>query len=434
MTPKEKRIVESNLAVLFSEKAFLVLHTNEDWKAAGYFRARVRSGTKNHPLSDEGIAALRRVTAIMQKVPELRRTCSANEIAQQVHESYEGWIGRLLQPDAEEFVESCTQALLAQVFERTYLINFHGLELGDMDRVDLGPMFICTPNLSLLGEVQFGGAVTKEWIEKDFSEGLWLIGRSSGSPKTAFARFDHHTLLVTGILAVCGAILYEGAIWKSHLRTGLSPQRQSDTTAVFRWDPAGANPTVHRAWGSDRKLPLNQSLVAYLRKECFLDELGQLPSKENKTEVEAAIERALYWFADAHGDRNATMRFIKLWSCVECFFTISKDKITEAIVRGIAITLTFAGYQIGSVEEYPKLTRRLKKLYELRSGALHHAEFDRVQSKDLQDLSRWVGWVIISMMALAQRGYTLLKAIKEQTDRLDDSMQRINAVSSDSIV
>jgi hypothetical protein len=427
MTPKEKRIIEGDLAVLFSTKAFLVLKTIEDWKAIGFFHPEVRSKTNSHPLSEPGIAALRRITAIMQKVPELRRSCSLDEIARQVHGSYEGWIGRLQQPDADEFIESCTQPLLAQVSERTHLINLHGLELRDLDRLDLGTVFICKPDLSLLREVQFGGAITEEWVMKDFSDGLWLIGRSSGSPETSLARFDRHTVLVIGMLAVCGSILYEGSIWKSDLRTGLSPRRQSSTTAVFRWDPAGANPTVHRLWSSDRTLPLNQELIAYLRKECFLDEFSKLPSKEDKTEIEDAIERALYWFADAHGDRNTTMRFIKLWSCVECFFTINKEEVTEANVRGIAITLTFAGYQVGSVEEYPKLKHRLKELYDLRSRAVHRAEFDGVQLQDLQDLSRWVGWVIISMMALAQRGYSLLKQIKEQTDRLDSSMRRVEA-------
>ena len=348
MTPKEKRIIEGDLAVLFSTKAFLVLKTIEDWKAVGFFHPQVRTETNSHPLSEAAIAALRRITAIMQKVPDLRRSCSLDEIAQQVHGSYEGWLGRLQQPDADEFIESCAQPLLAQVLERTHLISLHGLELSDMDRLDLGTVFICKPDPALLQEVQFGGAITKEWIMKDFSDGLWLIGRSSGSPKTSLARFDHHTVLVIGMLAVCGAILFEGSIWQSHLRTGLSPQRQSNTTAAFRWDLAGANPTVHRLWGSDRALPLNQKVVTYLRKECFLDEFSKLPSKEDKTEIEEAVERALYWFADAHGDRNTTMRFIKLWSCVECFFTINKEEVTEANVReGIAITLTFAGYQVG---------------------------------------------------------------------------------------
>lgn len=426
MTPKETRIIESDLAILFSTKAFLVLKTVEDWKAVGFSHPQVRTKSDSHPLSESGIAALRRVTVIVQRMPELLVSCSSNEIAQQVHESYDGWIEREQRPDVDAFIESCTQPLLAQVTERTYLINLHGLELTNLDRMELGSIFICKPDSSLLREVQFGGAITEDWIMKEFSGSLWLIGRSSGSSETALARFDHQTILALGILAVCGAILFEGSIWQSHLQTGFLPQHHSNTTAVFCWEPQGDNPTVRRFWGSDKKLPLNQELIEYLRKECFLDELSKLPTKKDKTEIEDAIERALYWFADAHGDRNTTMRFIKLWSCVECFFTINKEEITEANVRGIAIMLTFAGYGVGSVEEYPKLKRRLKELYDLRSRAVHRAEFDGVQLRDLQDLSRWVGWVIISMIALTQHGYVFLKQIKEQTDRLDTSMQRVD--------
>jgi hypothetical protein len=189
----------------------------------------------------------------------------------------------------------------------------------------------------------------------------------------------------------------------------------------MRW---GANPTVTRAWGEDKKLPLNAELVAYLRNQCFLNQLTELPVLNQKTELQESIERALYWFADAHGDRNTTMRFIKLWSCAECFFAITDKDVTEANARGMATILTFAGYGVWKVEDYPRLKRRLKELYDLRSRAVHRAEFNGVKLQDLRDLSQWVAWVIISMMALSQRGYRTLEAIKEQVVRLDTTMNR----------
>jgi hypothetical protein len=118
------------------------------------------------------------------------------------------------------------------------------------------------------------------------------------------------------------------------------------------------------------------------------------------------------------------MRFIKLWSCAECFFAINDKDITEANARGIATILTCAGYSVWKAEDYPKLKRRLKQLYDLRSRAIHRAEFGAVQLQDLQDFSQWVAWVIISMTALSQRGYRTLEAIKEQIVRLDKAMNR----------
>jgi hypothetical protein len=424
MTQKERRIIEHELATLFSEKAFLVFNTIEELKRVGLFHPSVRTDTNTHPLSDAGISALRRITGIMQRVPELRDSCSPKEIAGQVHESYEGWIKQSLQPDAAEFTKECFDALLSTVKEHIHLVTLEGLELSDLDRLELGRVSICKPDMAILSEVQFGGAITEDWIQGEFAKGLWLIGRSSGSPEISFQRFEHHTILTIGILAVCGAILFEGSIWQSHLRAALSPHRQTMPTSIFRWEAGGANPTVTRVWGEDKKLPLNVELIAYLRNECFLDQLTELPVLNQKTELQESIERALYWFADAHGDRNTTMRFIKLWSCAECFFAITDKDVTEANARGMATILTFAGYGVWKVADYPKLKRRLKELYNLRSRAVHRAEFNGVQLQDLRDLSQWVAWVIISMMALSQRGYQNLEAIKEQSVRLDTTMVR----------
>jgi hypothetical protein len=132
-------------------------------------------------------------------------------------------------------------------------------------------------------------------------------------------------------------------------------------------------------------LPLNAESMLYLRKECFLDTLAALLERKEHSEVQDARVRALYWFADAHADRNTTMRFIKLWSCVECFFAIEDKDVTGANARGLATILTFAGFGLGKVEDYSKLKKRIKSLYDLRSRAVHRAEFDEVQPQDLED-------------------------------------------------
>ena len=122
MTPKERRTMDADLATLFSVKAFLVLKTMEDWQSVGFFHPSVRTETNTHPLSKAGSAALTRMTKTIQKLPELGE-CTSGEIAQQVHESYEGWLKQRLVPDSGEFVEECSAKLLATVKERSHLIN-----------------------------------------------------------------------------------------------------------------------------------------------------------------------------------------------------------------------------------------------------------------------------------------------------------------------
>jgi hypothetical protein len=70
----------------------------------------------------------------MQNDQVLRKACSQQEIAQQVHSSYEGWIKRSLQSDADEFIQECTGSLMATVKECFHLVVLDGLELKDLDR------------------------------------------------------------------------------------------------------------------------------------------------------------------------------------------------------------------------------------------------------------------------------------------------------------
>lgn len=66
-----------------------------------------------------------------------------------------------------------------------------------------------------------------------------------------------------------------------------------------------------------------------------------------------------------------------------------------------------------------KFKRSLKALYDLRSRAVHRAQFGEVQLQDLEEFSRSIAWLIVSMTALTERGYRTLDAIKEQVLRLD---------------
>jgi hypothetical protein len=113
------------------------------------------------------------------------------------------------------------------------------------------------------------------------------------------------------------------------------------------------------------------------------------------------------------------MQFVKLWTCAECYFAIDREGVTELNAKGITTILTFAGFKIVDQNDYPEFKRRVKKLYGLRSKAIHRAEFGHVEKADLDELSHWIAWVIISMVALASRGYKTLKQIQEQTLRLD---------------
>lgn len=300
-----------------------------------------------------------------------------------------------------------------------FLVKIEGVELNDIDILSLGSVRVQRNDPALFNRISFVGNLDSETIYSEFKDSLWLIGSAKGSLDVAFERFDYRANLTVGILGLCGAVLYKGAIWRSRVRVVTSPLEHRKAVSTLAWESGGGNPSVFRKWGAEQDLNLNAESVAYLIETCFLERLSNLPDIEKRSELEDAILRAIYWFAEAYRDRNPIMQFVKLWTCAECFFAIDKEKITELNAKGIATILVFAGFRIVETENYSEFKRKVKRLYGLRSKAIHRAEFSHVDRKDLDELSHWVAWVVISMVSLAERGYKTLHQVYEQTQRLD---------------
>lgn len=344
LKPKTKRIIENDLGTLFSPRAFLPSDI-EKIMALGklvLFRELKYKG-RSVFLSDDGTAAIRRLTSSIFEMPVLADLVSEGEVAAEVKDHYNEWLEKNLQPDGQEFADPVVEALLASVKDYQFLIKLGGLDLRDQDAIELGPVRIQKPDKAALDTVKFGGLLDKEQVSGQFEGSLWLIGKTRGSPDTALERFELQVALTVGILAVCGAILYEGAIWRSRVQPMLHPIEDRKPASLLMWESGGDQTRLSRRGGGTQDLPLDGIGTKYLTEECFLRQMAALVGMWDRTELQDAIVRALYWMADAYRDRNPMMQFVKLWSCIECFFAITKEKITDANAKGIASILVFGG-------------------------------------------------------------------------------------------
>ncbi|SRR5229473_1747114 len=419
MTPKQKRTIERDVESLFTPTSFIPKPTWEDIKRLAFFHPSVKINRGTLFLSDKWVAALTRLTDLLCGIPALSGSVSKREISNQVLESYNDWLEKLLQPTGQEFVDGVANALLAAVKDYEFLIKIEGLDLQDQDLIEFGSVRIQRSSRTLLENVKFEGALTIDSIYDEFKDSLWLVGRVRGSGDVASEQSEYRATLTVGILAVCGALLYKGAVWRSRVRAVISPLEHRSATSSLRWEVGGDNPSYSRKWGGEQDLPLSSESVAHLTQVCFLKQLASLPDRQDRSELQNAIIRSIYWFADAYRDRNPTMQFVKLWSCAECFFAIEKEGVTDLNAKGFAAILTFAGFRIIDVKDYPDFKRRIKTLYGLRSEAIHRASFGHIETSDLDDLSHWIAWIIISMISLSDRGYRTLRQVQEQTSRLD---------------
>ncbi len=419
LSSKLKRVVERDVETLFSPRAFLRVTTIEDIKRLPPFHPSVKVKDRTIFLSDKGIGALRRLIRSLTDLPSLTSAVSTGEIDRQVQKSYNAWIERSLQPTGQEFVNDVVSSLHGEVKQYTYLVQIEGVDLKGQEFLPLGTFCIQRSNPALFDGIKFGGKLDRPTIYSRFQDSLWLIGCIKGSQDVVLEQFEYRAELIVGILGIYGAILFKGSIWRSRVRAVTSPLGHRKAISLLRWEMGGENPSVSRKWGREQDLLITAESVAYLSESCFLEELASLPDIQDRSELQDAIVRSIYWFAESYKDRTPIMQFVKLWTCVECFFTIDREKITELNAAGISTILTFAGYGIVDPKDYPEFKRRVKKMYALRSKAVHRAEFGHVETKDLDDLSHWTAWIVISMVALAESGYKTLRQVHKQTSRLD---------------
>jgi hypothetical protein len=70
--------------------------------------------------------------------------------------------------------------------------------------------------------------------------------------------------------------------------------------SLFRWEDTGDGPSLTRKSGAGQDLPMERKSVEYLTTNCFLQEMASLIDKTNRSELQNAIVRALYWMSYRH--------------------------------------------------------------------------------------------------------------------------------------
>lgn len=421
LKPKQRRILEADVATLFSRAAFLD-HDIENLRKYGLWRPHIERKGNWFYLSDRGISARRRLQETVARVPELALVVSKGEISAEIAASHARFTERTvdegLVPEGNDFFIEVAGRLLASVKSFTFVAIVDGLRLDDVAAFNLASACVHRSDRQVFEKVQFEGGLPLDAVYKHFEGRTLFTARVRGSPDVAVEKFRYRASITVGILALCGTVTHRGAFWRTRVRV-IAPSTRNDALLTLRWEDNGVDPTLTRTWGDAHDLPIAADSLAYANKECFFQQLAALPDLDSRGQLQDAILSSLYWFADAYSDPNPTMKFVKLWSCMESFFSIEKEGVTDLNAKGIAAVLTYAGYNVTSPAEYLKLKARLKKMYGMRSEVVHGRRVGHIEMSDIDAFSRWVVWTIISMAALSDRGIQTLKQVQENVSRLD---------------
>lgn len=204
----------------------------------------------------------------------------------------------------------------------------------------------------------------------------------------------------------------------------MTPEGAIGRAVWFSWHERDRGLTTHFASPRGQPFPVNTALGNGSDMARMVYRTFAILQASDRTQLEEAIARAVYWYSDAHRDPVLVMKLVKYWSCVEAFFSFEEEAITHGVSAGLASILVFGGFHFVPPSEYSALKKQIVDLYNLRSRAVHRGSHQHTTERDVAQFSQWVAWMIISMVGLVEQGYTTLKEVKAQTDRLDGVEER----------
>jgi hypothetical protein len=331
----------------------------------------------------------------------------------------ERWLNDNLIPDDTEFIDHLDLVLSKKIDNHVFICRVDGLSLDKIDNIGIGNKEIKRYDKKLISEITDVNNDIIDIINNEYSDNLVIVGTEIGSSLVAQEKFFHNAELSLSVLRLFSCALYSQAIHRINIRLINNCAHSYGAASSFGWD-SKKSLFFNRYFKSKQDFEIGSELLDNLSSACFLKELSNLIDKQNRNELEDAVVKSLFWIGEAQKDHSHASAWVKLWSCVECFFTLGEEEITELNARGISSVLVFGGYSHEKYGDYEQLKKKIKKYYALRSKVVHRAEYTHIDQILLEELSFIVAWVIITMVSLLARGYTTLAQVQEQAKRLDE--------------
>lgn len=423
ITRKQQRKLSVALDGFFKPKSILIPKSLDDFRSLSDVLSRELRLDKNRVLlmTDMGMVHFRTIVSTLHEADVFEGLAAYSDVGSACRKLLEKMlIDGEMPDDGGEFCALVQQRVAADIDLRTYAVPLFGVNLVEIESLQLGAMRIVRAGRAMLD----AAGVKHDFAAVDGSMEvtkikLWLVGSVMGTERIAEERFRMQAELAVGMLALSAAARYERGATAFRIGVVMSPEQAYGRSAWYSWSERKRDLTTHYSFVKSQPFEIGVELAQQFDDAGVFQRAFEILQKQNTTPLEGAFTRAVYWYSDAHREDLPVMKLIKYWSCVESFFTANNKDVTNSVSVGLATALVFGDFDFAPVSAYAELKQRIVKLYNLRSRALHGAMHQHVKSKDAADLSQWVAWMLINMVALIEKGYSQFEQLKEQCDRLD---------------
>jgi hypothetical protein len=415
---KKIRSIEHDIATLFSTKSYHLPQTADDFKEIDFLGPKFERDNDSFYLKEKAQTALKRIVEIIKDHYKLDEIATYNDVYQVTKDEFETYILSDTKPSCGELISKINNSLSTKIFEYKHICRIKGIKLEEIDDICFGNFTITA--YREMSDLQFSEDWIKDKALEEYNDSIIITAIHKGTESRTKSIFYHDAELVLSALLLYKATLTNGTIKEVFLKLCndcFGGFERASSLSI----PEKGSPTYTNYFMTRNELAFNKECYEYIKSQCFFDHLPKILFKDDRSDLEEAICNSIFWISESIKSDNNTTAFVKLWSAIESFFSTNKEEITENNATGIAVLLTYGGYQVCKTEEYEIIKTKAKNYYDLRSKAVHRGKYTDITNSERADLTSITSWIILSMLGLHSQGYKKLSEVKKQIDRLDSA-------------
>lgn len=347
----------------------------------------------------------------------------------------------LIDEDTEEafsvnLIARIIKNLKSEMNTYTFFTCIDGIKLEDIKKFSIVDVecFVFTKKYALglreklrnSADKDFDDKVLKKY-EKIFNGKLCLetssFGEHTKAKELAFQKFYHFLRIMRFVLCLSELereehrdVFHEHEIKVNIL--GESYQTPNDILCL-NIDKPGTMMMGDRGRKNLQPLRIN-SFFKEFRKAYFLDDLGAILCKKNKTFLENIIMTALYWISEAQNDFQQESAFVKYCIALETMLLFDdRGGKKQRLANRVPCLLCFVGgYSFIELEDIYDTYVAVRKLYSKRSKIVHEGDAVQIGSLDVKSACKYAARCLAVLLYLRTQNYETEEHLERQLKRL----------------
>jgi hypothetical protein len=436
LEPKLEKTLNQTWNTLIKRKNYCIASTLDDL-AKSFKSPHLTINSSRWLFNDEAIKKLREfIDAIYFKTIYMNKKtesiASYNTIYQCIKAELEVEIANLNQGINRRMFRDILGAICVNLSKQIKNLDFFfildGLELQDINEISFGSSKIVRFDENLTNDFYHKNSainpsfaeILKKNIEDNFLNKVVMICSAFGDSDKAEEIVRSKSREVINYFRYLICVTAHDRISENMIKINIASEAYTQSEYFLIRELPENTTTIAGSKGRRhlQKFILDKILLNTLQEKAYFNEIKTFFKNGTVNELEGCIITAIYWTGEAQNEFDRDLAFLKYWTALEVIFSHKKEDITHALCKGISITLAFSNYHFIEPSEIQNIYKRISQLYDRRSKIIHTGLRESITELELSEICKYTSYVILSLFDFRNQGYTELKTIGREIERL----------------